>query len=138
VLDQLLVQLEHHLAGVPALLQRHVVLVGQRDDALSGVPASTVCPTASLTSPCSVAFRQGCSRSISPPCPSGTTVRPVRAAASSTISRVEVGDGVVVAVRLVELEHRELGECVESTPSLRKMRPISKTRSTPPTTSRLR
>jgi hypothetical protein len=43
-----------------------------------------------------------------------------------------VGHRVVVAVRLVELEHRELGEVRLSMPSLRKILPISKTRSIPP------
>ena len=39
----------------------------------------------------------------------------------------QLGHRVVVAVGLVGLEHRELGLCVESAPSLRKFRLISKT-----------
>jgi hypothetical protein len=44
----------------------------------------------------------------------------------------------VVGVGLVELEHRELGVVPGGEPSLRNTRPISNTRSKPPTTSRLR
>jgi hypothetical protein len=38
VLDELLVQLEHRLSGVPALLQRDAVRVGERDDLLQRRP----------------------------------------------------------------------------------------------------
>ena len=108
VLDQLLVQLEHHLAGVPAGLQRHPVLGGQRDDPLQR--GAGVDRLADRLADQAVQGRR-------PPrlLEVDLSAPPVRddgpAGATRRLEDQLAGegrDGVVVAVRLVELEHREL------------------------------
>ena len=110
VLDELLVELDDDLGGVPrrAAARRRA---GRRSCAAPrrGVSTSTSSPTASDTASRIGRCRHSPSRSISPPRPSGTTVEPSARAASTHDLAGQRRHRPVVAVRLVDLEHRELG-----------------------------